>query len=206
MKKIALFCYLFFLLKPNSVFAYAPSNVVMLLTEFWAEMGPEKPENAWYPEYAKQNISWALEMFEKKELKLQFIYFEDAPSFLMCSYHSDNKHVIGISPEAFSILIWMARLSGQDVKESMRNIFLIGIVHEAEHLRFWQDPHSCEDFVLEETRVWYMVNEFMVSGMIADCRPVLPSSLELDRILSKHGPKSPEFQDFVSEIVNCRDE
>lgn len=203
MKTISFFCLVSCLFASVSLASEHLEDMI-LIGHFWVEINPDNPENAWYPEYARENIFWVLERFRSKELSLELVYFPNTPPYFMAArYSEDDKAIIRVVPDELKNLLWLGLMSGLDINEFGKNIFMIGIVHEAEHLRWRHELHSCEDYFKEEARVWRTVNELLVSKMITECRMVSPSLIELQKILDNEGKESQRFKDFIKEKVHC---
>lgn len=206
MKRVSLLCLIFCLFTEISLASSSSyEKDKLLIGALWLEIKPDNPENSWYPDYAKENLEWVIEKLSSEELSIQFIYSSEGKplQFLMSSDYSEGKPIIQIVPDRFKNLLWLGLLSGINATEFGKNILLIGIVHEAEHLRWWSDIYSCEELKWEETRVWLIVNELLVSEMINDCRPVPVEHIWMREILDNGGTGSKEFQEFMESRVYC---
>lgn len=186
-------------------FAIDEKRGVLLVKNILNSIQNNENVESWYTEYAVESIDFLFKNWAEEKIEVAVVHYNGTgtPFFMAVVYYENGAPQIQISSETVVELSRLRDLPPEELKEFLKNMFLIALVHEVEHIRWPHKETSCEENFTEEKRVWYVVNELLVYGMIEAGRDILEEFVELNMILRDCGPESQEFDEFVAERTPC---
>lgn len=177
---------------------YTDAVVNAAVNQLFASINPSLSENQYFPQFAKERLSWIIG--EQKAGRLSLILLKnlantnlDVENLMAAGRVEEGKAVIVIArPRFVGFLVEGGRMSAPFTRQQ-RNDFALGLVHEAVHL---QNPHpgnpaSLEDRLNEELRAWREVNLNVVRQFRNLNQPMNPRMIEADDALRSCEDKLP---------------
>ena len=162
--------------------------------ELLALSDPERPENAYFPDYVRDHLRWMVIEHAGKRLDVAFLTEASngplPPDVLMAASQLDGKPAIFIAKARFMKFLVESGATEPPFTQQQKNDFALALVHEIVHLRNpAADARNLELRRAEESRVWREVN-------LEAVRPLLAQNQPVDR----------RFRDVDAALRACRDE
>jgi hypothetical protein len=162
--------------------------------ELLALVDPERPENAYFSDFARDRLRWMVR--EYRAGRLQVAFLTDAsngplpPDVLMAAWKAGDTPTIFIAKPRFLRFLIETGATEPPFTLQQKNDFALALVHEIVHLQNPDaDPRDLELRPAEESRVWREVNLQVV-------RP----------LRSLNQPIHRRFRDVDDALRACRDE
>ena len=155
---------------------------------------PERPENAYFPDYVREHLRWMVLEHAAKRLDVAFLTEASngplPPEVLMAASQLDGKPAIFIAKARFMKFLVETGATEPPFSQQQKNDFALALVHEIVHLRNpAADARNLELRPAEESRVWREVNLEAVRPLLAQNQPV-----------------HRRFRDVDAALRACRDE
>lgn len=155
---------------------------------------PERPENAYFPDYVREHLRWMVLEHAAKRLDVAFLTEASngplPPEVLMAASQLDGKPAIFIAKARFMKFLVETGATEPPFGQQQKNDFTLALVHEIVHLRNpAADPRNLDLRPAEESRVWREVN-------LEAVRPLLAQNQPIHR----------RFRDVDAALRACRDE
>lgn len=149
---------------------------------------PERPENAYFPDYIRDHLRWMVR--EHGAGRLQIAFLTDAsngalpPGVLMAAWTLGDKPTIFIARPRFMEFLIETGATAPPFTRQQKNDFALALTHEIAHLRNPSaDPRNMELRPAEESRVWREVSVKAVRPLRTLNQPVHRRFLDVDDAL-----------------------
>jgi len=175
---------------------YTDVDLSAAVNQLFSSVNPSLPENWYFPQFAKEKLSWIIN--QRKAGKLSIIllkntdntnlYFED----LMASGIVEGKLMIVIAGPRFLDFLLEGGRTSPPFTQRQRNDFTVGLVHETIHLEKENtaNPANFQERLAEEVRAWRKVDLNVVRQLRQLNQPMNPRLIEADDALRSCGDKA----------------
>jgi hypothetical protein len=137
---------------------------------------PERSENAYFPDYLRDQLRWMVREHRSGRLTVGFLTDDSAglpADVLMAASQLDGTASILIAKSRFMRFLIETGGTGPPFTQQQRNDFAVALVHEVVHLRNpAADPRDAALRTAEESRVWREVNLMAVRPLRERKQPI----------------------------------
>lgn len=192
--------------KPQeTTFQFSADEAKKLVNDLLAASNPNDPQNYYFTPFMKEKIQWIWNEHAAGRLRLDAIgeYYktkagqENKATLMNSSYVSKNNDgkpsyqpAIFIYTPRLLMLVRVQQKVQTGFNQMSKNIFVLGLVHEATHFErgeayYTTETPTDETQLLEEERVWLKVDELAVKQLRVIGQPLDIDFLEVDDILRR---------------------
>jgi hypothetical protein len=144
-----------------------------------------KPENNYFPEFAKLKLKWIEKQYGAGQLQIAVVGESGTnlnATGLMAAGIVDGKPTVIIPRVRFDKWLTDSGRRSAPFTRQQKNDFMLGLVHEAVHLQNpgAGNPNNPNDFVREELRAWREVSLNVVRPLRNSKEPMSRRFVEVD--------------------------
>lgn len=168
--------------------ALTDENLQRATDQLLESSNPERPENAYFPDYIRDHLRWMVR--EHGAGRLQVAFLMDAsngplpPGVLMAASRLGDKPTIFIAKPRFTKFLIETGATAPPFTRQQTNDFALALTHEIVHLRNPSaDPRNMELRPAEESRVWREVSVKAVRPLRTLNQPIHRRFLDVDDAL-----------------------
>ena len=153
-----------------------------------AAVDPAKPQNQYFPEFAREKLAWMLREHTIGRLDVAFFNntatVELPADVLMAAWRRDGTATIFISKRRFEQFLLAGGATTPPFTQQQKNDFALALVHEVVHLQNPDaNPRDPEMRVQEESRAWKAVTVEVVRDLVATNQPLDQRFRDVDAAL-----------------------
>ena len=156
--------------------------------ELLAAVDPAKPQNQYFPEFAREKLTWMLR--EHTIGRLDVAFFNNTPTVelpadvLMAAWRRDGTATIFIGKRRFEQFLLEGGATTSPFTQQQKNDFVLALVHEVVHLQNPDaHPRDPEMRAQEESRAWRAVTVEVVRDLVAANQPLDQRFRDVDIVL-----------------------
>lgn len=172
----------------ESVPELTDSQLQRAADELLATVDPKNPQNQYFPEFARERLSWIIR--ESTLGRLDVAFFNNTRTVqlpddvLMAAWRRDGLATIFIGKPRFAQFLIEGGATVAPFTQQQRNDFALALVHEVLHLQNpAADPRDPKARLQEESRAWREVTMKVVRDLVAYNQPVHQRFRDVDTAL-----------------------